>query len=259
MKNKRKLNRVKLLALLLFYLAVFFLSFPIIKQLAYITTISTMKYQEISSLNKLKEIPFEAVQPLSVQEVLALDNPESPAIGLLIDGVGGFGGSDFPGISDINMGYGAAAAYPERDPEKQNIALLGHHIAYDKLLFGKIVDAKVGDSIEMVYLGKAYSYRVTKVKSVSETAVEYMEDKPAHTITLITCDHSTSQTDRRVVVVGELQKTTTKQATIKSIKAKQQTLVKQNRKLYWTRLILLVSILLLVLIGGTVLICKLRL
>lgn len=259
MKNKRKLNRVKLLAVLLFYLAVFFLSFPIIKQLAYITTISTMKYQEISSLNKLKEIPFEAVQPLSVQEVLALDNPESPAIGFLSMDSVDLAVPIFPGISDINMGYGAAAAYPERDPEKQNIALLGHHIAYDKLLFGKIVDAKVGDNIEMVYLGKAYSYRVTKVKSVSETAVEYMEDKPAHTITLITCDHSTSQTDRRVVVVGELQTTTTKQTTIKSIKAKQQTLVKQNRKLYWTRLILLVSILLLVLIGGTVLICKLRL
>lgn len=256
MKNQNK--RMKFLALFLFYLAVFFFSIPFLKQLAYITTVSTVHYDEVNTLVGIDSIPFEAVQPLDTQEVFQLSNPDMPAIGFLAIEDIELSLPIFPGLSDTNMSIGAAAAYPDRNPKTTNTVLLGHHLGYNQLLFGKLLKAKPGNKIELIYLGTLYKYTVTDKKVVDESEVQYMEDKPQATITLITCDSSTASTDKRVVVIGKLDQQTKEKEEIKKVKTKQQVLIKENKQVYKMRFILIVSVILLLLFVGTMIIVKIK-
>jgi sortase A len=109
------------------------------------------------------------------------------------------------GTTFENMLYGATTVLPSQVMGQGNYALASHNMGVEGAMFTSIHKLKKGDDIFLHDGGKTYRYKVVKnyVTTYKDTACLNATDKA--TITLITCD-SVHETDKRVIIQGELQK-----------------------------------------------------
>lgn len=101
---------------------------------------------------------------------------------------------------------GVVEMYPTRNPMKDNIVILGHHLSESGLLFGDIGQLRRNDRLRLETLNREYDYTVSDVYITDEKNVSVLESSGVPRLTLITCDQP-SYTQNRVVVEAELLET----------------------------------------------------
>ena len=99
-----------------------------------------------------EEIPLEAVQPPDLSAVLAFkENQTFQSAGQLVIPKVEIGLPLFSGVTNDQLLVGAGPLFPERKAENQNIVVIGHHLGRNELLFGKLLEMTVGDTVYLEY------------------------------------------------------------------------------------------------------------
>ncbi|MBO0409912.1 class A sortase [Enterococcus hulanensis] len=201
-KNEKQNRLVKIVVLFLLYTGVLLVSFPILKNSILVEKVTTSKITEVKNLTEITQIPFERIEAPSVSEIMKSSNDFSSIGEVQVPGVG----LDLPvfaGLSQEEMIYGAGSMYPKRNPQKDNLVLLGHHLGVSDLLFGKLKDAQLGDTIYLRYLSNYYAYKIQSKEIVNEADIAVLENTAKPLLTLVTCDRGT-QTTGRLVITAKL-------------------------------------------------------
>ncbi|WP_407350356.1 class A sortase [Lactococcus garvieae] len=118
------------------------------------------------------------------------------------------------GLNQDSLMYGAVGAKPNQKLGQGNFTLASHTIfntmtgGIEKdLLFGNLVDAKVGQKIFVTDKATTYEYVIDKIRKVTAKQSDILEDHVnVKEITLYTC--TTLEGDERLVVHGTLKATT---------------------------------------------------
>lgn len=168
--------------------------------------------------NEKVEVPeedfdFEKVEPISsiktAMTVIKEEKPKNTAIvgELTIPSIG-LKLSILKGVTNANLLAGAATMRADAKMGKGNYPLCGHYNLDKSVLFGGLMDVKVGDKIMVTNKKTIYEYEVTKTILLPDTALYMIEDEEAEAekssiITLMTCD-SIGKTNNRYFVRGKL-------------------------------------------------------
>lgn len=107
------------------------------------------------------------------------------------------------GTTSANLLAGATTMRPDQKMGQGNYPLAGHHMRREQLLFGPLMQARIGDEILITNLKKDYIYRVVRIKVVRETEGDVIDQTNDNRITLVTCDKPT-RTPKRQIVIGKL-------------------------------------------------------
>lgn len=190
------------------YTGVILICFPLLKNVVLVEKTTTATVSEVSKYSEISQIPFERIEAPSLLEIMTSSN-DLKSIGAIQVPSVDIELPVFAGLSQEELIYGTGAMYPERAPETNNMVLLGHHVGVSDLLFGKLMNVKVGAVVYLRYLSHYYSYQVTTKKMVKETEIQVLEDTPQPLLTLVTCDRG-SKTDNRLVVTAVPVKETTR-------------------------------------------------
>lgn len=83
----------------------------------------------------------------------------------------------------------------------------------------------------MTYLGKSYHYVISEKKIIDEKEVNYIEENPEKTVTLLTCDKAAATT-KRILVKAKMIEDTQTALTKKQLSAKEplQMIEQVNKK-----------------------------
>ncbi|MGG3102069.1 class A sortase [Bacillus velezensis] len=109
------------------------------------------------------------------------------------------------GATDENLKVGATTLRENQKMGKDNYSLAGHHMKKEDLLFGRIDDIEINQSIFLTDYQYIYQYRVSNKELVDDTQTEILDDHGINEITLITCDKPTA-TEKRTVIHGLFKK-----------------------------------------------------
>ncbi|MDT2826218.1 class A sortase [Vagococcus lutrae] len=105
--------------------------------------------------------------------------------------------------TDSSFFTGVVNMYPKRNPLKDNIVILGHHLSDSGLLLGDVGKLKIGDKLILEKAEGEYQYSVIDVYITDETKVSVLETSESPKLTMITCDKPT-YTDKRMIVEANL-------------------------------------------------------
>ncbi|WP_057895019.1 class A sortase [Lacticaseibacillus brantae] len=242
-KPHAKPNRgLKFLALILLYLGVGLICLPFAKNAILLEKTATAQVQEVKTLNQVKSIPFEAVQAPTIRQALTSNN-QLTSIGRLQVGTVGLDVPVFAGLGQSELLYGAGSMYPKRDPKTNNLVLAAHHLGTASLLFGRLMQAKVGNVIQLRYLGQLYQYHVTSKRVVNDTNLAVLKESRTPQLTLITCDQPTATTGRLIVTATLDSKPTTHQLAATMTQRTSATRQVQQSQRWWQFWLPLVAIL----------------
>ncbi|EOH97516.1 class A sortase [Enterococcus pallens] len=205
MKKTRKTKQnslLKIILLLLTYIGLLLVFFPIIKDLVFVEKTTHTTITKINQAKEIENIPFDRIDAPTLREIAESSPQNLESIGEIqlpsIDLVTPI----FSGLSQQQMIYGAGSMYPKRDPRRNNLVLLGHHVGVSDLLFGKLQQAKVGQKIYLRYLSDYLEYVITEQKTIDETDLAYLAESSSPKLTLITCDKPTL-TKKRIAVIAQ--------------------------------------------------------
>ncbi len=124
------------------------------------------------------------------------------------------------GTTDLNLSLGAGTMFPDQTMGEGNYALASHFIQGDSgrdVLFSPIYyKGAVGQKIYLTDMNHVYEYRAVDFKVIKPTDVDWVYPVAGKKlVTLITCDYTAER--GRVMMRGELERTTTWDKTPKSI------------------------------------------
>lgn len=108
------------------------------------------------------------------------------------------------GTNTQNLLVGATTVKNDQVMGKGNYVLAGHHMRDDRLLFGPLLKIEKGTYIDITDKRQIFTYKVKAKKIVQETEVSVLEDTGSPRLTLITCDVTGIDTDKRVIITAEL-------------------------------------------------------
>jgi len=108
------------------------------------------------------------------------------------------------GTNTQNLLVGATTVKNDQVMGKGNYVLAGHHMRDDSLLFGPLLKIEKGTYIHITNKRQIFTYKVKAKKIVQETDVSVLEDTGSPELTLITCDVTGIDTDKRVIITAEL-------------------------------------------------------
>lgn len=109
-----------------------------------------------------------------------------------------------PEYSDQSLFSGSVNLFPNRNPIKDNIVLLGHHVYDEKLFFGKLKNLKLNSQIDIIFEDMVYRYEVVEKYVTNETNIAVMDtQKNTPKLTLITCD-TPNYTNKRLIIEAQL-------------------------------------------------------
>ena len=114
------------------------------------------------------------------------------------------------GLTNSNLLAGAGTMKPNQIMGRGNYPLAGHIMKNKDLLFGSLMDIKVGTIVTITDKKNIYKYKIYDTVVVPDTAVEILSDEEAEKrgkpiISLMTCYYS-SKTGKRFFALGELYK-----------------------------------------------------
>lgn len=200
-KNEKQNKGIKAVLLILLYAGILLICFPILKNSLFVEKTATIQTTEVKQLSEVQQIPFDRIEAPTITEIMKSSDTYTSIGALQIPSIG-INLPVFAGLSQEAMLYGAGSMYPERDPKRNNLVLLGHHTGVSDLLFGKLTDTKQGDLIYLRYLSQYYAYEIQAKKMVNETQIDVLEKSKQPLLTLVTCDRGTA-TEKRLVVTAK--------------------------------------------------------
>lgn len=212
----------KLLAVILILVGAFIMMIPTLKDKKVEQTVrETVKIVETitpevieeNEANDEAQFDYSVVEDITVTGTL-LGNIKANSkllVGQLVIPSVGMNISIFKGINNTNLLAGAATMRANQKMGEGNYPLAGHYSKNKDILFGSLMDVKVGDPIRITNKKTIYEYTVYEVKVVPDDALYIIDDKVAEqkgapVISLMTCYYS-SKTGKRYFVMGELTKT----------------------------------------------------
>ncbi|MGG5371961.1 class A sortase [Enterococcus sp. AZ196] len=197
-------KKLRFSLILIYCLAISCLFVPFIKQVLIIYRTQNVSIKTSETIRSAEDVPLEAVQPPDLSDVLKFEQRQTfDSTGqIVIPGIE-ISLPLFSGVVNDQLLVGAGTLFPERNPEKQNMVVIGHHLGQNNLLFGKLLDVAVGDAIYLEYQSQFYQYRVSQTQTIQQTELHVLENRSKAEITLITCDKPT-HTEQRFVVKGRL-------------------------------------------------------
>ena len=112
------------------------------------------------------------------------------------------------GITDANLMVGVGTMRKDQIMGKGNYPLSGHNMKNKDLLFGRLMDIKLGTRVIISDGQMVYEYEIYENRVVADTAMDMLLDQRAEErgkpiISLMTCYHS-SKTGKRFFSLGEL-------------------------------------------------------
>lgn len=118
--------------------------------------------------------------------------------------------SIFKGATNENLLAGASTMKVDDKMGEGNFTLAGHYNKDKSILFGSLMDVKIGDIIKVTDKTNIYEYRVYANKTVDDKSIYMIENEEAKKrgnsiISLMTCYYS-SKTGKRYFVLGDLVK-----------------------------------------------------
>lgn len=152
---------------------------------------------------------FDAVEPVSFEKVLQAQfgQAQLPVIGGVAIPTIGVNLPIFKGLSNEALLYGAGTFTSEQKMGLGNYALASHRVEGTELLFTKIDQMQVGDTIYVTDLENIYAYKTTVSKQIQPTQVEVVDEvADQKLVTLVTCAEAAGIT--RWVVQGTLEQIT---------------------------------------------------
>lgn len=212
----------KLLAVILILVGAFIMMIPTLKDKKVEQTVQetvkiveaiTPEVIEENEANDEAQFDYSVVEDITVTGTL-LGNIKANSkllVGQLVIPSVGMNISIFKGINNTNLLAGAATMRANQKMGEGNYPLAGHYSKNKDILFGSLMDVKVGDPIRITNKKTIYEYTVYEVKVVPDDALYIIDDKVAEqkgapVISLMTCYYS-SKTGKRYFVMGELTKT----------------------------------------------------
>ena len=89
------------------------------------------------------------------------------------------------------------------DEEKGNVILIAHSGSASYSFFKNLYKLNLSDLIKIEYKGKTYKYKIVDIYDIEKTGkASIKRNHNKSVITLITCRHNTN---RQIVIIGELQ------------------------------------------------------
>lgn len=241
--------------ILLYCLAIFLLFLPFMKQVLIIYQTEHVAVKTVDTNERTENVPLEAVQPPDLAAVLAFENKQTyQATGQIILPKVDIDLPVFTGVTDQQMLIGAGTLFPERTPEKQNVVVIGHHLGRNNLLFGQLLDVKVGESVYLSYQGEFYQYIINQTKIIQQTELNVLDDRGKAEITLITCDKPT-RTDQRFVAKGQLVRQPS-QKSKERVLQQREAIQKNNKRKNRSYCVIVIALFLLCLVIGIRIITK---
>lgn len=116
----------------------------------------------------------------------------------------------FDGLENNNLMYGACTMKPDQKMGLGNYSIAGHYMKNDKLLFGGLMNVKMGDSIRITNKKNIYEYEVFKTLKVTDDRVDLISDSKITEsdgkaiVSLMTCYYD--ETGYRYFVIGKFKK-----------------------------------------------------
>lgn len=158
-----------------------------------------------NNLNQEVTFDFDQVQSANLEAVLnaQLSGKRLPVIGGVALPSVAIQLPIFKGLDNEALLFGAGTFAPEQKMGQGNYALASHRIEETTILFTRLDEVQLGDTIYLTDLETIYTYKVFESKRIEPTQVEVLdlvEDKKM--VTLITCGEAAGVT--RWLVQGEL-------------------------------------------------------
>ncbi|MDD7183766.1 class A sortase [Peptostreptococcus porci] len=116
----------------------------------------------------------------------------------------------FDGLENNNLMYGACTMKPSQKMGLGNYSIAGHYMKNDKLLFGGLMNVKMGDSIRITNKKNIYEYEVFKTLKVTDDRVDLISDSKITEsdgkaiVSLMTCYYD--EAGYRYFVIGKFKK-----------------------------------------------------
>ncbi|SFE82500.1 sortase A [Peptostreptococcus sp. D1] len=116
----------------------------------------------------------------------------------------------FDGLENNNLMYGACTMKPSQRMGLGNYSIAGHYMKNDKLLFGGLMNVKMGDSIRITNKKNIYEYEVFKTLKVTDDRVDLISDSKITEsdgkaiVSLMTCYYD--EAGYRYFVIGKFKR-----------------------------------------------------
>ena len=186
----------------------------------------TLKENEEKVVKK-ENFNFENVQEISpTSTFLAANNIDSSLLlGQLVIPSVNMNLPIFKGTTNENLLAGATTMKEGDKMGEGNFSLAGHYNKDKSILFGSLMDVKVGDIIRVTDKVNIYEYEVYDTVIINDTALYMIDDERAvnrgnNIISLMTCYYS-SKTGKRYFVLGDF---------VKKVPYKKQLMQESQRK-----------------------------
>ncbi|MDR2832097.1 MAG: class A sortase [Streptococcaceae bacterium] len=200
--DKKKKNQhifLKTIITILYFLALVLAIIPFSKYFVIATQTQTKTIIETNKMPDVIPKPQEITAP-TIQNILSgANNQEEAAIGQIVIPKVDISQPIYVGLTLVNMGNGVVSLFPNRLPQQNSLTIIGHHLGFQSLLFGRIAELTKGDKIFTRYLGTNYEYQVESLEMIKDTDFEKLEDQGPQWLYLITCEAS-FETPNRVLV-----------------------------------------------------------
>lgn len=111
----------------------------------------------------------------------------------------------FIGLTNENLVHGTVDLFPNRQPDKNTLTIIGHHVFYYggyQLLFGGIQNLKKEEPVYVRYFNQYYEYKVSSNVIIKETDVDKLVDIGPDYLYLMTCNQ-TLKTPYRVLITAK--------------------------------------------------------
>lgn len=167
--------------------------------------------EEIDTNNKSKaEFNLSSINDVEITSILdnAANIDKKPIIGILSIPDLGIKLPILKGMTNANLLTGAATMKPDQTMGIGNYTLAGHRMKNKNILFGNLMDIKIGTIVTISDKKNVYKYKIYDTIIVPDTALEMLLDEKAEKrgnpiISLMTCYYS-SKTGKRFFALGDL-------------------------------------------------------
>lgn len=148
-----------------------------------------------ANLDKEADFDFEAVQSLSITEVLKAQASieKLPVIGSIVIPEVQLQLPILKGVGKSALAVGAGTMKPTQQLGKGNYALASHYFKGKDILFGPLYRTNIGDAIYLTDLTNIYEYKLSVKEVIKATDVYVIEDTEGNILTLITCTEDGKQ------------------------------------------------------------------
>lgn len=158
-----------------------------------------------AGLNQDATFDFDQVQPVDLDAVI-----RAQLSGKILPVIGGVAIPSievqlpiFKGLDNDALLFGAGTFDPEQRMGEGNYALASHRIEETTILFTRLDEVQLDETVYLTDMENIYTYNVTVSKRIEPTEVEVLDEvKGKKLVTLITCGERAGVT--RWLVQGEL-------------------------------------------------------